>query len=122
MSSVDPTPTKNFYVHIGAPAPIIVRYRAGGAGGTLVALDSSLKFLFINDSGTTTLTVGSGITLATDETIANARATIQLTVVQSRLVPLGAITRYEIQRLNGSLEEVFLSGLLIGEGGDNPDG
>ena len=122
MSSTDPTLTKNFYVHIGAPAPIIVRYRAGGTGGTLVAFDSSLKFMFVNDAGTTTLLVGSGITLSTDETIANARATIQLTVAQSRLIPVGAVTRYEIQRLNGANEEVFLSGLLIGEGGDNPDG
>ena len=53
---------------------------------------------------------------------ANARATIQLTVAQSRLIPVGAVTRYEIQRLNGANEEVFLSGLLMGEGGDNPDG
>ena len=121
-SSTDPTPTKNLYVHIGAPAPIIVRYRAGGTGGTLVTFDSSLKFMFVNDSGSTTLMVGSGITLSTDETIANARATIQLTVAQSRLIPVGAVTRYEIQRLNGANEEVFLSGLLIGEGGDNPDG
>ena len=75
-SSTDPTPTKNLYVHIGAPAPIIVRYRAGGTGGTLVTFDSSLKFMFVNDSGSTTLMVGSGITLSTDETIANARATI----------------------------------------------
>ena len=109
-------------MHIGAPAPIIVRYRAGGTAGTLVAFDSSLKFMFVNDAGTTTLTVGAGITLSTDETIANARATIQLTVSQSRLIPVGAVTRYEIQRLNGANEEVFLSGLLIGEGGDNPDG
>ena len=121
-SSVEPTPTKNLYVHNGAPAPIIVRYRAGGTGGTLVALDSSLKFMFVNDAGSTTLTVGGEITLSTDETIANARATIQLTVAQSRLIPVGAVTRYEIQRLNGANEEVFLSGLLIGEGGDNPDG
>ena len=121
-SSVDPTPTKNLIVHIGAPAPIIVRYRAGGTGGTLVGFDSSLKFNFVNDAGTTTLTVGAGITLSTDEAITNSRATIQLTVAQSRLIPVGALTRYEIQRLNGALEEVFLAGLLVGEGGDNPDG
>lgn len=122
MSSVDPTPTQNFYVHIGAPEPIVVRYRAGGAGGTLVAFDSSLKFTYVNDAGMTTLTVGNGITLSTDETIANARATIQLTIAQSRAIPPGAVTRYEIQRLNGSNESVFLEGLLIGEGGDNVDG
>lgn len=122
MSSVNATPLQDFYCHIGAPDPIIIRYRAGGSGGTLVAFDSSLKFTYYNANGTTTLTVGSGITLSTDETIANARATIQLSVAQSRLVPEGPLTRYEVQRLIGGREEVILMGTLIGEGGDNVDG
>lgn len=122
MSSIQPKPTKDFYVHIGAPDPIIIRYRSGGGGGVLQAFDSTLKFTFTNSAGTVTLGVGSGITLATDEGVANARATIQLTVVQSRAVPEGALTKYEIQRTNGGREEVFLMGALIGEGGDNTDG
>jgi len=122
MSAVQSTPTKDFYIHIGAPDPIIVRYRADGSEGDLVAFDSSLKFTFSNLSGTVTLGVGTGITLSTDETVANARATIQMTVAQSRAIPEGPLTRYEIQRTIGTNEEVFLMGLLIGEGGDNPDG
>lgn len=121
MSSVLATPEKNFYVHAGAPDPIIVRYRAGGTEGTLVAFDSTLKFTYDTGSGDVTLGVGTGITLSTDETVANARATIQLTVAQSRTIPEGPLTRYEIQRTTESREEVFLMGLLIGEGGDNPD-
>ena len=122
MSSVSATLTKDFFVHIGAPDPIIFRYRAGGTGGTLVAFDSSLKFQFITPSGATVLGVGSGITLSTDETIANARATVQLTVAQSRSIPPGALTPYEIQRTISGREEVLLMGMLIGQGGDNPDG
>lgn len=122
MSSVASTPSKAFYVHIGAPEPIIFRYRANGTGGTLVPFDSSLKFQFVTPSGATVLGVGSGITLSTDETIANARATVQLTVAQSRTIPEGAMTTYEIQRTASGREEVILMGLLIGEGGDNPDG
>lgn len=122
MSSIEPKPTKDFYVHIGAPDPIIFRFRAGGSGGALVAFDSTLKFTFTNSAGTTTLGVGTGITLSTDEAVANSRATVQLSVVQSRSIPEGALTRYEIQRTTGGREEVFLMGALIGEGGDNTDG
>lgn len=121
MSSVVQTPVKDFYIHVGAPDPIIVRLRAGGTEGTLVSFDSSLKFTFFNESGTVTLGVGTGITLATDETIANARATVQLTVAQSRTIPEGPLTRYEIQRTTAGREEVLLMGNLIGQGGDNPD-
>lgn len=121
MSSVQATPSKNFYLHAGAPDPIIIRYRAGGTGGTLVSFDSSLKFTFSNLSGTVTLGVGSGITLSTDESVSNARATIQLTIAQSRTIPEGPLTSYEVQRTIGTREEVILMGLLIGEGGGNPD-
>lgn len=122
MSSVEQTPRKDFYVHIGAPDPIILRYRAGGAGGTLVSFDNTLQFTFNTGSSTVTLGVGSGITLSDDETVPDARATIQLTVAQSRTIPSGALTRYEIQRTVGSREEVILMGTLIGEGGGNTDG
>lgn len=121
MSSVTATPTKDFYIHAGAPDPIMVRYRSGGPSGTLVAFDSSLKFTFDAGAGDVTLGVGSGITLVTEETVANARAIIQLTAAQSRMLPSGPLTRYEIQRTIGSREEVFLMGMLIGLGGDNPD-
>lgn len=121
MSAIQETPKKDFYVHRGAPDPIIVRYRAGGEGGTLVAFDSSLKFTYVTPTGTVTLGVGTGITLSADETIANARATIQLTVAQSRLIPAGGLTTYEIQRDDGGREDVFLMGKLIGEGGNNTD-
>lgn len=122
MSSVQQTPTKDFYVHVGAPDPIIFRYRAGGVGGTLVSFDSSLRFTFSNLAGTVTLGVGTGITLSTDETVSNARATIQMTLLQSRTIPEGPLTRYEIQRVTAGREEVILMGMLIGEGGENPDG
>lgn len=121
MSSLYATPKKDFYVHIGAPDPIVVRYRAGGTGGTLVSFDSTLKFTFTNSAGTVTLGVGTGITLSDDEGVTNARATIQPTIAQSRVIPVGALTPYEIQRDVGGREEVFLMGTLIGVGGGNVD-
>ena len=42
-------------------------------------------------------------------------------VAQSRAIPEGPLTRYEIQRTTSGREEVFMMGTLIGEGGDNPD-
>jgi len=116
------TSRKDFYIHIGAPDPIIVRFRAGGEDGALVAFDSTLRFTFKTPSASVTLGVGTGITLSTDETVADARATIQLSVAQSRTLPPGALSTYEIQRTVGGREEVFLMGKLIAEGGDNPDG
>jgi hypothetical protein len=122
MSAVQQTPSKDFYIHRGAPDPIIVRYRAGGTDGTLVSFDSTLKFTFYNLAGTVTLGVGTGITLSTDEAVADSRATVQMTVAQSRTIPEGPLTKYEVQRTVGTREEVILMGMLIGEGGDNPDG
>jgi hypothetical protein len=122
MSSVQQTPAKDFYIHRGAPDPIILRFRAGGSGGDLVSFDSSLKFTFYNLAGTVTLGVGTGITLSTDEATANARATIQMSLAQSRTIPEGPLTKYEVQRVEGGREEVILMGMLIGEGGNNPDG
>lgn len=122
MSATQETPRKDFYVHIGAPDPIIIRYRAGGSGGTLQPFDSTLKFTFASGSTTTTLGVGTGITLSTDESVSNARATIQFSVAQSRSIPDGATTPYEIQRTISGREEVILVGMLIGEGGVNTDG
>lgn len=121
MSSIEGTPRKNFYVHVGAPDPIVVQFRAGGSEGTLVAFDSSLKFVVKTPTSTFTLGVGSGITLSAAETVSDARATIQMTVAQSRTIPLGALSTYELQRTTGGREEVFLMGKLIAEGGDNPD-
>jgi hypothetical protein len=121
MSAVVQTPVKNFYVHIGAPDPIIVRYRSGGTSGTLVSLDSTLKFTYDTAAGRVTLGVGTGITLSTDEAVSNSRATIQMTVAQSRVIPEGPLTTYEIQRTDNGREEVFLMGTLIGEGGVNTD-
>lgn len=121
MSIVQRTPSKDLYIQRGAPDPLYFRFRAGGVNGTLVSFDNSLKFTFVNCGNTTTLGVGSGITLSTDETIANARATVQLTVAQSRTIPEGPMTYYEVQRTISGREEVIFSGNLIGEGGNNPD-
>ncbi len=122
MSAAIQTPTKDFYIRAGAPDPIIVQYRAGGSEGTLVAFDTSLKFMYNVNGTQVTLGVGSGITLSTSETVADARATIQLSVAQSRALPEGPLTPYEIQWTTEGRESVFLAGVLIGEGGgNNPD-
>jgi hypothetical protein len=121
MSATEGTPRKNFYVHVGAPDPIQVQLRAGGSGGTLTAFDSTLKFQVRTPTSSFTLEVGTDITLSAAETVADARASIQMTITQSRTIPLGALTTYELQRTVAGREEVILMGKLIAEGGDNPD-
>ena len=125
MSSTEKTPTQNFYVQIGAPDPIAFQYRAGGTGGTLQSFDSSLKFRYTNRNGTVDLTTSSGITLEDvvedSVTYTDAQATVQLTVLQSRSIPAGNFTAYEVQRNVAGREEVIFMGRLIGQGGDNPD-
>ncbi|MCA3574827.1 MAG: hypothetical protein IOC86_13010 [Aestuariivirga sp.] len=118
MSTIGATPKKNFGVHRGAPAPIRIRLRGGGV---LVSFDNSLKFTVTHPTGSFTLGVGTGITLSAAEAVSNAEATIQLSVAQSRQLPLGALSTYEIQRTAGGQEQVFLMGKLIAEGGGNPD-
>lgn len=86
-----------------------------------MSFDGSLTFTFSNAAGVVTLGVGTGITLEDDEAVTNARAVVQLTVAQSRAIPDGPLTKYEVQRTSGGRESVIFMGLLIGEGGDNPD-
>jgi hypothetical protein len=121
MSAVMPAPRKDCYVHIGAPRPLIFVRRAMSTG-VLRSFDSTLTFQYVTPSSTVVLTVGNGITLSADESVPNARATVQLTVAQSRAIPPGTVTRYEIQRVTAGREEVLFMGRLIGYGGDNPDG
>lgn len=118
MSSIEPTPTQDFYVHIGAPEPIKFRRKEGGV---YVSFDSSLKFQYVNAAGTVVLGVGEGITLSAVGDVPDAEATVRLTVEQSRSIPKRARTRYEVQRVVGGDPQVFMMGKLIGEGGDNPD-
>jgi hypothetical protein len=122
MSAVMPAPRKDFFVHSGAPDPIVFRRRVGGAAGALLSFDSTLRFQYVTPSSAIVLSVGNGITLAADEAVANARAIVQMTVAQSRAIPAGTVTRYEVQRVTAGREEVILMGRLIGYGGDNPDG
>lgn len=118
MSSTEPTPSQDFYVHIGAPEPIKFRRKEGGL---YVSLDSSLKFQYVNSFGTVILGVGTGITLSAVGDVPDAEATIKLTVEQSRNIPKRSRTRYEVQRVVDGDPQVFMMGRLIGEGGDNPD-
>ncbi len=120
MSVTEPTPTRNLYQAIGGPEAIIFQIRAG-AGGLLTAFTTAVKFIVTSKAGSTlmTLTNGSGITLSTSESVANGRATVQLSVAQSRLLSKGRMQRWELQ--DGSPEVIKALGWLTGEGGENPD-
>lgn len=111
------TASHDFVIHRGAPRPLRISHRIDGV---LQELASTLRFR-CNTRGTTIdLTVGSGITLTDSEGIANAEAVIALTVAQSRTIPAGKVTTYEIT--DGAVaEQPLFIGYLIGRGGDNSD-
>lgn len=118
--ALNDTPSQDFIIHIGAPKPIIFRVRQG-EGGLLRAFDSSLVMRVVHPAGTFDLTPGNGITLSSDEGVADALVTARLSIEQSRLIPPGGRTRFEIQETAGGGDTIVLMGALIGKGGGNPD-
>lgn len=118
MAVSNQTPRRDFEIHRGAPQPIVIQKRVSG---TLQAFDSSLRFRAFYGSTTINLTVGSGITLASAESVSNARATITISETQSRLVPDGSLMVYEIEMGSPGAETPVLMGRLIGVGGYNAD-
>lgn len=120
MSVTEPLPTRTLYQAIGGPEAIIFQIRAS-SGGVLTAFTTAVKFIVTSKAGVTLMTLanGSGITLSTSESIANGRATVQLTVAQSRLLTKGRMQRWELQ--DGNPEVIKAAGPMVAEGGDNPD-
>lgn len=117
---INDTPVVDYAVHIGAPKPIQFQVRQS-SGGVLRAFDTTLKMRITYPTGSLDLTVGSGITLSTAETVSNAVVTAQLTVAQSRLIPEGNLSSYEIQETVSGVERAVLMGRLTGRGGLNSD-
>jgi hypothetical protein len=117
-SPLNPTPRQDFYIHRGAPKAIAFQVREDG---TLRALDASITLRVTHPTGTFDLAVGSGITLSTAESVANALATCLFTVAQSRLVPVGRLSTFEVQETVSGQERIVFMGSLIGVGGDNAD-
>lgn len=120
LAPLNDTPNRDIAFHRGAPRAFAIQFRQG-AGGVLRAISSTIKMTITYSGGTIELTVGDGITLSTTETIANALATFQLTVAQSRLIPLGNRATYEIQETINGVEQAVMYGRAIGRGGDNSD-
>lgn len=83
---------------------------------------SELVFRALDASGTELFRFSSED--ATELEITDASAgeyTFSLTGAQTRLVPLGRVAKYEIERRVGTSQESFMAGFLIGEGGANDD-
>lgn len=116
----DKAPHYNWQVFRGAPLPMPFRVRIASTG-LLRSFDSTILMRVTHPAGTFDLTVGTGLTLSDDEAVTNARVTAQLTIAQSRLVPIGNLTAFEIQEGGSGAERGVLYGRLIGYGGDNPD-
>ncbi len=120
MTPLNDTPNRPLAIHRGAPKPLAMRFRQG-TGGVLRTISNTIKMTITYPEGTIELTVGNGITLADEESITNARATIVPTVNQSRLIPVGNRSTYEVQEIINGIEQAILYGRVIGRGGENSD-
>ena len=118
MAVHNKTPRKDIEIHRGAPKPVVLQVRSSG---TLQAFTSAVRMRAFYGSVTINLTVGSGITLETAESIANGQATITLTETQSRTVPDGPLMVYELEDGAPGAETPVMMGRLIGVGGYNAD-
>jgi hypothetical protein len=121
MRAINRTPRLDVYVHRGAPKPMVIMNRVGPSA--YGPFPSTLKVQCNPGGGAPfVLAVGSGITLSSYDGVADAMATIQLSVAQSRLVPLGNASTYEVQEGGYDADRALMAGALIGEYGNNPDG
>ena len=124
-----PPATQNFHMARGAPDPLRIQIRSFGttAPGDLTVFDATVVCRIVYPGGTLDLTVGAGITLepgitvGSEITVLNAQIVIRLTELQSRLIPLGGLSTYEVQSGVAGSERLLLMGRLIGVAGNNPD-
>ena len=98
-------------------------YEAINDDGTAFDLTGSELVLRILDGDGTELL---RLTSASDDEIeitddAGGEFTISMSYEQTRLMPLGRVARYELERRVSGSQESFLSGFVFAEGGDNDD-
>lgn len=117
------TAVVNLALHVGAMEPWRFQFRAGGLTGTLVPFPSTTKLQLTWGTTPTTLvlTVGSGLTLEDAESVVEARLVARLTNAQSRTLPAGSLTRYELQTGAAEAERALFMGKVTVIGGLNPD-
>jgi hypothetical protein len=119
QSTANETPEQDFEIFRGAPRPIIFEVESGGL---LRSFDDTLRMtVTVRGQPAFTLGVGNGISLETSQGVPQARAIVQLTRAQSRLIPLGWYAAYEIQEGTAENEKGVLTGRLKGKGGANVD-
>lgn len=94
--------------------------------------DVTLPFEFDDLTGNDYSLVGASLKFTTDSvstleiplTISDAasgKASLSLTSAQTRLLPLGRVTQYEIEETRGGKQTTLLSGMINAQGGVNVD-
>ena len=118
------TVEKDLSLHVGAMEPWRFQVREGGAGGTLTSFtgDEVLRLTYGLSASTIDLTDGDGLEYEDAEGVTDARIIARLTNAQSRLLPNGSLTKYELQTGDGATERVIIMGRVKVKGGLNPDG
>lgn len=110
---------KDLAIHVGAMVPWRFTWKAGGFR---VPFNGNEKLIFTwGKTGSLTLSAGSGITYETVDGLVNARLVARLTNAQTRLLPKGLLTSYEMQTGVAEQERALFMGRVLVEGGANPD-
>jgi hypothetical protein len=120
----DKVPERKLYVARGAPDEIQFIEKDATSGEYSNFAGPVTLRIVLQDGTIINLSEGSGITVNDEETVGIARGTItvQLTVAQSRQIPLGNFASYELQEASADGERLILIGRLIGQAGSNADG
>jgi len=111
-------------LHVGAMEPWRFQVRAGGVAGTLTSFTRNevLRLTWGTTPTVLDLTNGNGLTYENAEGVTDARIVARLTNAQSRTLPNGSLTKYELQTGDAEAERAILMGRVKVKGGLNPDG
>lgn len=83
-------------------------------GAVIPLTGSTFQYRAVTDAGS--VVIDRTLTPGDDDTV-----DIALTLAESRLLPLGALTAYEVERRIDGTQETWLMGTIAGLGGVNPD-
>lgn len=84
--------------------------------------DSKFKLFLWDRTGSLILEVDSDTNPELSINTANGEVYWEYTIDQSRLIPKGGLTRYELERRWDIYEKTVAYGTVTGKGGDNTDG
>jgi hypothetical protein len=101
----------------GAPKAMVFGWQSGGVFIPMDGFANLTCSVKLRNATTFNLTVGSGISFSTSakfNNVANAKATIDLSLVQSNLIDAGDFTSFTITYLDSGKPRALILGRMVG--------